>query len=253
MSNLSDFSEEEFSYAKEKLKISLLDGVSSFKEPFAVLTGGQPGSGKTTIARIFQELTHEDIVFINGDDFRKLHPNFLEIYKEYGSDFATYTGEFSGRMVQEIIESVAEYRANMIIEGTLRTASVPDFTRSYLQEKGYEVDLAIMVVRPEISYLSTLKRFNQMLENGTSGRKTNTEDHDVVVNKIIGNLDKLYKENKFNDILLFNRNKECLYEKIETPDKNPADLIKKEFNRNLTKEEIDKIILDYQNYVDKIK
>lgn len=78
MARLDDFTEEEFSVAKETLSVSLMGNIPSKRNPFAVLTGGQPGSGKTTIYRIYADITYGDIVFINGDDFRKRHPNFLK-------------------------------------------------------------------------------------------------------------------------------------------------------------------------------
>lgn len=251
MGNISDFTEEEFIEARENLKLILMGEVPSVEKPFAVLTGGQPGAGKTTIARIYEDLTYGDIVFINGDDFRKRHPRFLKIYNEHGGDFVSYTSEFSGRMVQEMIDYAREKRLNMVVEGTLRTTSVPNSTRSFLQESGYKVNLAVMVVRPEISYLSTLKRYNQMLERGTFGRLTSKSDHDFVVNSIVENLDKIYSENKFDDILLFNRNKDCLYRFSECKDVNPSVLMHEEFSRELNQQEKDDILRFYSNYVDR--
>lgn len=251
MMRLDSFTEEEFRVAKENLSISLMSNVPSQRNPFAVLTGGQPGSGKTTIYRIYADMTHGDIVFINGDDFRKRHPNFLKLYKEYGGDFAAYTSEFSNRMVQEMIEYGAKRKVNMVIEGTLRTTSVPNATRSYLQENEFDVKLAVMVVRPEISYLSTLKRYQEMLDNGTFGRLTSKEDHDYITARIVENLNLLYREKRFNDILLFNRNKECLYQFKNTPDVNPALVMDKEFKRRLTDVEINNVFSFYGNCVER--
>lgn len=154
-------------------------------------------------------------------------------------------------MVQEMIEYGAKRKVNMVIEGTLRTTSVPNATRSYLQENGFDVKLSVMVVRPEISYLSTLKRYKEMLDNGTFGRLTSKEDHDYITERIVKNLDFLYKERRFNDILLYNRNKECLYQFKDTPNINPALVMDEEFKRKLTNNEINKIVNYYGSYVER--
>lgn len=49
-----------------------------------------------------------------------------------------------------------------MIEGTLRTTQVPRKTAQLLASKGYQVSLAIIGTKPELSYLSTMIRYEEL-------------------------------------------------------------------------------------------
>ena len=66
------------------------------------------------------------------------------------------------------------------IEDTLRTTKVPIETKSKLQQRGYSATLAAILVRPEVSYLGTLKRYQMMKDLGTIPRQTPKEHHDLL-------------------------------------------------------------------------
>ena len=44
------------------------------------------------------------------------------------------------------------------------------------------------------------------------------------------NISVLYKSGEFNNILLFNRKTECLYNMKKQPQQNPAEIVKRELN-----------------------
>lgn len=76
---LAEYSEEEFS---EKLIGQLETMVvpaclSPHDRPQAVLLGGQSGAGKTTLHHVFLEMFKKDVIVVNGDEYRKLHPLLL--------------------------------------------------------------------------------------------------------------------------------------------------------------------------------
>lgn len=98
-------------------------------------------------------------------------------------------------------------------------------TKQLLEQKGYEVELAVIMVRPEISYLSTVKRYHEMKEVGTEPRMTPKDHHDLVVKNLVKNLDDLYVNNAFTNITLYNRNKECVYSLKEMPKTSPAHIL----------------------------
>lgn len=70
MDELIDFSEQEFRNVLQK-QINEFVNIKSNPFPHAYLVVGQPGAGKTTIASMLQKQYADDIVFINGDEYRK--------------------------------------------------------------------------------------------------------------------------------------------------------------------------------------
>ena len=60
-------------------------------------------------------------------------------------------------MVETLVDSVlSQLGFHLLIEGTLRTTDVPRQTAQLLKSRGYQVSLALIATKPELSYLSTL-------------------------------------------------------------------------------------------------
>lgn len=110
-----------------------------------------------------------------------------------------------------------------MIEGTLRTAEVPMKTARKLKAKGYRVELCVMAVKPDISYESTILRYENTFAFGEIPRATSKEHHDLVVDRIAGNLDIIYNSNVFDSIKIFTRDKGCIYSS-DTSSQKPSDV-----------------------------
>lgn len=168
--------------------------------PKVFLLGGQPGAGKTGLENMINK--HSEYISISGDDFREYHPLFEELNEKYGKDSSKHTQQWAGEMTEKIIKELKDNKYNLIIEGTL-------------------------------------ERYETMLKRGKTPRMTPKEHHDLVVNNIPYNLDVLYKSGKFDNIRLFNRDNNCLYNLKETPDISPKEIINQEFNREWKSNEIE--------------
>ena len=121
----------------------------------AYLLAGQPGAGKTVLSSYIAGLFNGNIILINGDEYRRYHPNYRNLYDAYGAEFVKTTSLFSSSVTEMCIDELSERRYNLIIEGTDRTYDVPKKTSKQLAPKGYSVEIAVIAVRPEVSLLST--------------------------------------------------------------------------------------------------
>ncbi|VLU11639.1 zeta toxin [Streptococcus pneumoniae] len=180
------------------------------------MLGGQSGAGKTTIHRIKQKEFQGNIVIIDGDNFRSQHTHYLELQQEYGKDSVEYTKDFAGKMVESLVTKLSSLRYNLLIEGTLRTVDVPKKTAQLLKNKGYEVQLALIATKPELSYLSTLIRYEELyILNPNQARATPKEHHDFIVNHLVDNTRQLEELAIFERIQIYQRDRSCVYDSKE--------------------------------------
>ncbi len=208
-----EFTLDELSLAvASKVRELVLPSVVGPQEcPCAILLGGQSGAGKTLLHAIFRERLQRNVIVINGDEYRKLHPRFDELDAVYGADSVSHTAAWSGKMTEALIDALSSAKYNLIIEGTLRTSKVPMRTAELLCSRGYSVSLALMAVKPEISLVSCKLRFEQMRLAGTTPRATDPAHHNKIVRDIVDNLAVLESSGLFDQVFLYDRAGACLY------------------------------------------
>lgn len=242
--DITKFTEKEFQESLEEIYSTYTKGIEISNEKKAYLLGGQPGAGKSGLTTLLKS-NDKNLILINGDDFRKEHPHFMELQKMYGKESVEYTKTFAGKMTEALISKLSDKGYNLIIEGTLRTSETPLKTQQELSKKGYQVEMAVIQVRPEVSYLGTLNRYEEMIKLGLQPRATLKKDHQIVVDNIANNLSKLYNAKVFSNIRIYNRESECLYSMKETPNVDPGTLISKEFQRTLSEDEKNQLLKGY--------
>ncbi|MDR2834216.1 MAG: zeta toxin family protein [Streptococcaceae bacterium] len=210
---IADYSEEEFEFIKKKNMRFLSRGKTPVTQPKAYLLGGQSGAGKSSLHGLLAKEQSRNIIIIDGDTFRAQHPNAQLITNKFGVEDVHYTAKFAGEMVEALVKALSEQGYNLIIEGTLRTVETPKNTATDLKSKGYDVELVVMAVKPTISYLSTLARYEQMYQkNPITARATPKEHHDLIVQNLPNNLEILSNEQIFSNIRLFDRNSDVVYD-----------------------------------------
>jgi len=235
--DLAYYSEEEFQ-VRLQITIERLSNKKTIQQnPEAYLLGGQAGAGKTTLHAIIKNKMNNDVITIDNDTFKPMHPNFDLLVDKYGKDYVAHVTPFSNRMTEALIEHFSNQGFNLTIEGTLRTAETPMKTAELLKDKGYEVNLYAMAVSKDLSYLGTLERYETMYINDPeTARSTDKAIHDTIVSNLPDNLDTLFKSNYFNEISLFTREGTKVYSNVDTPSISPKKAIYEALNQKLPKE-----------------
>ena len=210
---LDKFSQDDFIKASNRLVRSLTRGKKTSSQPKAILLGGQSGAGKTTIHRVKQREFQGNIIIIDGDSYRSFHPNYLDLQEKYGKDSVDYTKVFAGKMVEYLVDELSKQGFHLLIEGTLRTTEVPRKTAQLLTTKGYQVSLAVIATKPELSYLSTLIRYGELYAiDPSQARATPKAHHDGIVEHLVDNLRELENDKIFNQIQIYQRDQSCVYD-----------------------------------------
>ena len=207
------------------------------EQPKAILLAGQPGAGKTELSSMMTLALGGDAAFINGDDFRRYHPNYRKLFSLYGSDAVSLISPFSNAVVERMIDQFSDRRFHLVIEGTGRTTEVPRSTAERLSRKGYTVELAAIATRPEISLISTMLRFYQMNESGTIPRATAAAAHDLVVRSLPENLDVLSYVPEISHITIWDREQELLFDSNMTFE-NPSSILWGYWRRPWSEDEV---------------
>ena len=248
----------EKNYTDDELEIKFKEILEYYKSmysptenPKVTLLGGQPGAGKSGLENLIN--IKKNYVSISGDDYREYHPRFKEINLEHGREASKYTQQWAAEITEKLIRELRKEKYNLIIEGTLRTAELPLKEARAFKKAGYEVELNVVVVKPEKSRLGTLERYETMLKQDKTPRMTPKEHHDLVVNNIGNNLEIIYNSKAFDNIKLFDRGNNLLYNYKENPDINPKDILNKEFNREWKKEEIEEFKEKWDNLIDTMR
>lgn len=210
---LEEFSQDDFERASRRLVRSLTRGKTTSSQPEAILLSGQSGAGKTTIHRVKQREFQGNIIIIDGDSYRSFHPNYLDLQEKYGKDSVDYTKVFAGKMVEYLVDELSKLGYYLLIEGTLRTTEVPRKTAQLLTTRGYQVSLTLIATKPELSYLSTLIRYEELYAIDPShARATPKAHHDGIVEHLVDNLRELENDQLFNQIQIYQRDRSCVYD-----------------------------------------
>ena len=201
--------DQQFEQIYQVIRSDLTHGKAAEKEKCTIILGGQPGSGKSSFYRMRDDLLN--YIAINGDEYRRFHPNYQNIIKTDPEHYAERTQKFSNRVVEKLITDLGSNGYNLIIEGTLRNPNVPINTCKYLQSQGYNPTLVVVACDAEKAWLSTLSRASLLKSQGLAPRLVPIDVYDITVNNIADSLQQIEESHCFASITIINREGEILY------------------------------------------
>ena len=228
-------SEEEFNKAYQKIKQMVTKNKKPVKFPICITLGGQPGAGKSNIYNIAKKRFSNNIVELDCDAFRVFHPYYNQIKNMFGKDDAFKTNPFVFKVVDLLIEELSEEKYNLIIESSLNSPNSALQNGKTLPPKGYKVELHIMATPKDVSWKGTIDRYNRELKKGGSPRAVSKEFHDNVVKNIVHSLSVVKESGLMSNILIFDRNKKCLYDMQKDKNTDPCLLLFAIINGYLSK------------------
>ena len=174
---------------------------------------------------------HRDLLIINGDEFRRYHPDFDQIQLQYGKDAPKHTAAFSAKMTELVLDRTLREQYNVSIEGTFRTAEVPMATLDKMREHGYQTAVHIQTAPTEVSWQSTLERYDDMLRVGEMPRYTDKAHHDLVVDSLADNADNVFLSGKADSFKVYSR-EGLIFDDLIHPNNQPGTAIDTELYRN---------------------
>lgn len=211
-------------------KVLSESAVSSQAQPYGILLGGQPGAGKSYGTMQIKKRLQNNVLIINGDEFRPYHSQYHQIYKKYGKDAPKYTADFAGKMVGKVRDKAIQERFNVLIEGTFRTIETPLKEINNFKEYGYQTEIIICTCPKNLSWESTVIRAKELELVGIQPRYVAKDHYDLVVTKLAENVEKVLKEAQVSHLEVYSREGK-LFDSYTDSIMSLAECINKELNR----------------------
>lgn len=149
-------------------------------QPVAVITGGQPGSGKSGItSEAMAELSARGgYVLVDADKLRPFHPDFNKLLREDDRTAANLTHPDCGTWASRLRRDGVEGRRNLIIDQTTRDPVALEKISSQLRGSGYRIELRVMAVNEAVSEQRIYTRYERQKAEAGVGRFSTKDKHD---------------------------------------------------------------------------
>jgi ABC-type oligopeptide transport system ATPase subunit len=170
----------------------------------AYIVGGQPGSGKSAFAaHLIQGNT--GVVFINGDDLRGYHPNYVTYLKTDDEHAADKTQAVCNYWIEKSIGKCIAMDFSFIVEGTMRTEQAPLQTATIAKDAGYDVYGCALSTPYALSLASTVFRYTETKKKEGSARYTKRKSHDEAYDNLSQTVERLLMSKLFDEFFIYER------------------------------------------------
>ncbi len=151
---------------REVIRDVLFGDARASAHPRAVIVGGQPGAGKTAAlldARRQLAAAGDGVAFINGDELRPYHPMYGQLVAADPAKAADRTGADVGWWVERGIREAARSHFHSVVETTMRQPAIVARTAADFAAQGFQVEMRVLVVDPELSRQGIYQRYARAL------------------------------------------------------------------------------------------
>ena len=193
------------------LENEIFSGKKKSNIPKAVVLGGQPGAGKSILIDIAKkEFLDNNVVIINGDELRRVHPDSKKILKEHEKEYAFYTDADVRVWTSDLFKKAIKDKYNIIFEGTMRTNAICNTLRE-LKDNGFFVEIKVLSVNGIDSIISTMERYENQKKFEGHGRVTPSESHKNAYYRMLDTLETIEKQKCFDTLEVLTRDCDIIY------------------------------------------
>lgn len=195
-----------------RIEADYFAGTTPVEHPKVVITGGQPGSGKSKLLESSKELFPDgNVVVINGDDLRNYHPQAEKILRSDDKSFATSTDLDSREWTRELFEKAIETKRNIIFESTMRDPGPISKTMERLKAEGYEITAKVVAANERESTTGIYKRYEGQKAERGYGRFSEKSSHDAAYEGVPKTVEHIEKNQLVDRMEVYSRDGKQLY------------------------------------------
>jgi hypothetical protein len=194
--------------------------------PLAVLFGGQPATGKTTMQRaVHAALGADRIVLYDGDESLAVHPRYDELRREYGLKGLEMAGDaLENGSNDELHRASLAYlcegdpRYDLLVSHPLARLKWARRWASDFRELDYRFSIVYIATNHANSTLSLAERHQNAVDTEGDGGWFDPELHDEFYNELPDTAQVLESEQLVDDIYVVDRDGNVLYENHRNAD-----------------------------------
>lgn len=196
-----------------KIERHALDHTVAQEKPRAILLGGQPGSGKSELARMAQhELSQNGrAVVIDADKLRERNPVYQALSITDPKNAADLTHKEAAEWARRLTTAAVKGRRNLVIDGTMRDPKGVLTLAAKLREHGYTVEARVIAVSPEVSINRARLRFEEQMAARGVGRFVNQAQHDVAYKGLADSVSALESARAVDAIRVYDASQREIY------------------------------------------
>lgn len=211
LTKMYELSKSEHNKILKQLISSLFNSFLPSDNPVAYFIIGQPGVGKTTYINT-QDTSN--MICINADHYRELHPKAQEILNNYPLHYTTLTNTDSYKFADEIMNYATKHNYSFLRERSPR--EVKDFLSLVKSiPSHYKIKIDVLAGGNINSILSTRERYELQLSSGVKFAKlTSFDAHDKIYNVLPQILNALCGLNIDLHLICRDENKTLLFNKF---------------------------------------
>lgn len=232
----------------------------SVAQPLAVITGGQPGSGKSGLANAAKARMREQggFVLVDADKMRDFHPLYLQAQKLHDKNAADLTHPDAGAWADRLTREAVADKRNVIIDQTSRDPESFAAMAKSLKENGYRVEAHFMATHPEVSEQRIVTRYETQKAESGFGRFSNKDKHDAALEGLGKTVAAVEAGKLADSIALYNSSHQKIYgntlengEWKSTP--NAGEAFQRETKRPMRPLEAKDVAKAYEQAIDLMK
>ncbi|GHE21381.1 zeta toxin family protein [Halomonas urumqiensis] len=138
-----------------------LDGLAPAEDKRAILIGGQPGAGKSSVQDSLSAEIEDDFVAIDADELRDYVPGYTDRARtvDQAQGAANWSHAATQYLTSRLLEDAILKGVNFVFDATLAKSDKAIDLISRLQANGYEVDVAYVCTHRSISERGVQQRY----------------------------------------------------------------------------------------------
>ena len=198
----------------QKFRKQGLESTSAQEHPRAILLGGQPGSGKSSLlTAIGKGLADKGgAVVIDPDILREDDPLFIEQSQTDPIHAGDRSHEQASTLAKRLTAAMVSERRNLIIDGTMGNPESIRKKIHLLRQHGYAIDVHVMAVNPELSKVQSNLRFERQVAGSGRGRFVPKTVHDAAYEGLSRSVDMMEQECLVDSMHIHDSDRQRIYE-----------------------------------------